>query len=132
VSYPEPPIPANLKPYVDAMGRRLAVRFFLRFGGAPLYIPENPTSRSAVAELIGARSLRQLFDHFNATAAGTKNVRVPTARPWVAQQLRHEEMSISEIARTLHVSDVTVRKYLDEGDPEARRAAFRARQLQLF
>ncbi|PZU43917.1 MAG: hypothetical protein DI566_13440 [Microbacterium sp.] len=105
-----PPIPAHLQPYVDAMGRQLAVRFFLRFGGAPLYIPENPSSKSALAELIGERAVRRLFEIFDAREA--RPARIPVDKKWLARQMRHDGEAVLEIARTLHVSDVMVRRYL--------------------
>lgn len=106
-----PDVPANLKVYVDAMGRQLAVRFFLRFGGAPLYIPAKPTAKSALAELIGERAVRALYEHFDARGE-TRNVRIPVDKKWIARQLQHDGEPVLNIARTLHVSDVMVRRYL--------------------
>ncbi|RXF75062.1 hypothetical protein [Hansschlegelia zhihuaiae] len=131
MSYPEPPVPENLAAYVDAMGRQLAVRFLLRFGGGYLALSANPRSGSPVVELIGERAARALFERLSARS-GRSQVRVPTDRRWIARQMKSDKASTSEIARTLHVSDVTVRKYLGDADPEGLRAALRARQLRLF
>ena len=41
--------------------------------------------------------------------------RVPTAKPWLASVMKSRGLSHAEIARRLHVSDVTVRGWLSRG-----------------
>lgn len=103
--YPAPP--AQVAPYVDAMGQRLAVRFLLVFGGAELYIAREPGSRSQLVKLIGQEKAAELAkkDHL-------LQRRIPLAKPWIAAVLRADGCSVAQIARTLRVSDVTVRKML--------------------
>ena len=53
----------------------------------------------------------------NARALGARahrmQDRVPLAKPWIAAVLRASGASTAKIARTLHVTDVTVRRWLD-------------------
>jgi hypothetical protein len=101
-------VPANLRPYVDALGEDLAIKFFLRFGGAPLYIAERPQLRSDLVACIGAEMVVAL-----ARSTGGGHIsRVPIAKEWIANRLSAKRWSVLAIARELHVTDVTVRKWL--------------------
>ncbi|TCO73063.1 helix-turn-helix domain-containing protein [Rhodovulum euryhalinum] len=102
-SYPKPP--AHAAPYVDILGSALAVRFLMAFGGAELYWAENPGERSRVVQIVGV-------DLASALARADLPPRVPLAKPWLAACLAHEGLSVAEIARTLHASDVAVRGWL--------------------
>lgn len=99
--------PAHLEPYVRILGVEGAVTFFLTFGGSELYLPFTPAAaaRSPVAALMGADA---------ALALGLAQMpkRVPTAKPWIAQVMHTQGLRASEIARKLHASDVSVRKWL--------------------
>lgn len=118
-------VPAHLQPYVDALGEADAIRFLLAFGGAELYVPRDPKGQSRVARELGIDLARKLSD-----VADRLPRRVPTAKPWIARHLRSTEgLSVAEIARRLHTTDVTVRKYLD-GDGETKPQD--ARQPRLF
>lgn len=99
--------PAHIAPYVEALGRDLAIRFLLEFGGAELYIPAAPKGRSRLVEVIGREGALAL-----AQIAHRLPKRVPTAKPWIALCLRAEGQSVAGIARQLHASDVSVRKWL--------------------
>ena len=106
-------VPAHLQPYVDALGEADAIRFLLAFGGAELYVPRDPKGQSRVARELGLDVARKLSE-----AQDRLPRRVPTAKPWIARFLRSREgLSVAEIARRLHTSDVTVRKYLNGDDP---------------
>ncbi|MGK8234032.1 helix-turn-helix domain-containing protein [Roseovarius sp. MS2] len=98
--------PVQIRPYVEALGEADAVEFLLEFGGAELYLGRNPR-RSRVAKRFGrekAALLARTAEHLPA--------RVPLARRWIAQVLYKQNLPISEIARKVRVSDVTVRAYL--------------------
>lgn len=113
MNIPRPP--AHVEPYVTALGAELAVRFFLEFGGADLYIPADPKGQGMVAKTIGidgARALSAIRDRLQA--------RVPTAKPWLAQYMAEVEgLSKAEIARKLHTTNVSVARWLD-GDAAPR------------
>lgn len=104
-SYPK--APAHVEPFVRVLGSALAVRFLLTFGGAELYIARDPTAHSRIVRLVGVDLARALSDE-----ADKLSPRVPLAKPWLATCLQHEGLSVSEIARTLHSSDTTVRGWL--------------------
>lgn len=114
--------PAQIASYVDVLGQDLAVQFILAFGGAEIYIPRDPQNRSRVAAVIGQEMTARL-----AQRADQLPRRVPTAKPWLAAVMRAQGMPVAEIARRLHVTDVTVRAMLKRtaasGDP---------RQMTLF
>lgn len=116
--------PAHLLPYVRVLGEDLAVQFLLRFGGAELYLPVNPKGRSAVAQLVG-------IERTAALAQAHLPRRVPTARPWIARVLQARGLPVAEIARTLHASDVSVRKWVAAA-PDAAAPQPDPRQLPLF
>ncbi|SOC19551.1 hypothetical protein [Rhodobacter maris] len=116
--------PAHVEPYVRALGIDAALDFLLAFGGADLYIPATPNGRSRLVAEIGREGAERL-----AAIAHTLPKRVPTAKPWIAQVLASRGLPKADIARKLHSSDVSVRRWLsghhsprDEND----------RQLRLF
>jgi len=100
--------PAHVAPYVQILGEEGAVLFLATFGGAELYFARPTRVRRHIEELVGAEKTASL-----AAAAPRLPRRVPTAKPWLARVLEHRGLSVAEIARRLHVTDVTVRGYLD-------------------
>ena len=111
MNFPRPP--AHIAPYVTALGPDVAVRFFLEFGGADLYIAANPTGQShlvAVLGLDGALALAAIRHQLQS--------RVPTAKPWIAQYLSQVDgLSKAAIARKLHASVPSVTRWLDRDQP---------------
>ncbi len=119
--------PANIEPYVRVLGIDGAVEFLLAFGGAELALGRNPQARGALAKLVGRDKAAEL-----AAAAEHLPRRVPLAKQWIARVLKGRGLPNAEIARTLHVSDVTVRALLATGaKAEERREKVRA-QFDLF
>lgn len=116
MTIPRPP--AHVAPFVDALGAELAVRFLLHFGGAELYIPRDPKGGSELAEVLGMPAARALSALADRTVLPR---RVPTAKPWLARYLKVTAgLSHAEIARRLHATDVSVRKWvagLQEHEP---------------
>ncbi len=102
-----PPPPAHVEPYVRVLGIEMTVEFLMEFGGAELYLAKTPKARSRLAALIGIDKAKAL-----AASAELLQRRVPTAKPWIASVMRAKGLPIAEIARTLHVSDVSVRNML--------------------
>lgn len=109
---PMPRPTAQVAAYVDALGAETAVTFLLTYGGADLYISDDPKGRSSHERLVG-------YDKAKALAAVAHRLpkRVPLAKKWLAQMLNWQGLSTAMIARTLRSSDVSVRKWLkpDEG-----------------
>ena len=102
-----PKTPANLEPFVEVLGVDGAIEFFLTFGGAELYLPQDPKGASEVVALIGIDKALAL-----AQRSVTMKARIPTAKRWIAQVLHSKSLPVAKIARRLHVTDVTVRKYV--------------------
>ncbi len=117
--------PAHLAPYVEILGEDLAVEFLLAFGGAELAFFRSPR-RSRLVDVVGAElaaALAARADEYQLPS------RVPTGKIWIAQVLGDRGLPVAEIARRLHTTDVTVRKYLAAG---ASPAPSDARQMSLF
>ena len=109
-----PPMPrptAQVAPYMEALGSELVVEFLLQFGGAELYLAESPKGRSELEALVGPQKAKALANH---PSIG-QYARVPLAKPWLASVLRWQGHSNAVIARKLHVSDVSVRRWEKAG-----------------
>lgn len=113
-----PPPPAHVAVYSDVLGYDLTVEFILHFGGAELYIPAQSKGRGELAKFLGVEMADLLASHTHRLPA-----RVPTAKPWLAEVFRHRGMSVAQIARKLHVSDVAVRRWFKAAEAERFRKA---------
>ena len=125
-------VPANVAPYVALLGEDRAIALFISFGGAPLYLADRPTAECKVVTVIGADGLAALLGEF-----GPRISRVPRPNRWIAEVWYGRGVAILELARRLHTTDVTIRRWL--ADARADRAAGRnspapasASQLDLF
>ena len=107
VERPMPKPTAQVEPYVDAMGAKMAVTFLLTYGGAQLYIADDPKGRSSHEALIGYDAAKCLAAQSHRLPQG-----VPLAKGWLAQMLASQGHSCAQIARTLRVSDVSVSGWL--------------------
>lgn len=104
--------PAHIEPYVAVLGIELTIEFLLTFGGAALALSANPTERARIVQVIGMEKARAL-----GVAASTNHrwqLKVPTGKPWIARVLKTQGLPQTEIARRLHVSEVTVYNWLNE------------------
>ena len=110
IAYPPPP--AQVAPYVEVFGAELAIDFLLTFGGADLYLTDSPKDRSRLVALVGKEKAAAL-----GRQAHLLQRRVPLGKPWLARCLAARGLSRAEIARTLHVTDVTVRGWLRADKP---------------
>lgn len=99
--------PAQIDAYVDALGPELAARFLIEFGGCVMYFPEDPKGRSLAEQMIGAERLKAL-----SLAMPDNRGRVPIPRVWLVHVLNFQGKTVSEICRTLKVTDPTVRSCL--------------------
>lgn len=101
-------VTAQAQPYVDALGLDIAVEFLLAFGGTEVYLSTRPHERSQVADRFGADAAIRL-----AQRIGSGPCRVHTAKPFLAAYFRYKKSyNVVQIARVLHVTDVTVRNWL--------------------
>lgn len=116
--------PAQIAPYVEVLGVEGTIEFLLEFGGAELNL--RPAVRAGrLVQAVGREKAVALYH-----AAGHLPRRVPLAKPWIAQVWREQGQTIAQIARSLHVSDVTVRRWLDRAGGGPRRPD--PQQLDLF
>jgi hypothetical protein len=103
--------PAHVEPFVRVLGEEDAIRFLLLFGGAELYLPRNPKGRSKLAQTFGIEKAEAL-----SVAAEHLPRRIPLAKPWIARVWHARGLPVAEIARRMHISDVSVRRYLADTD----------------
>lgn len=99
--------PAHLEPYVRILGVEGAIVFLLAYGGGELYIPRRAQPGAPLVALLGMEAAQALGD-----AADRLPRRVPTGKPWIAQVWATQGLSITQIARKLHATDVSVRKWI--------------------
>lgn len=118
--------PAQVEPFVTVLGTEMAIAFLLEFGGAELDIRPSPQARGRLVRLVGRDKAVALAD----AATGLPR-RVPLAKPWIAAVWRAEGMAVAEIARRLHTSDVSVRRWLARPN-NAKRGAPDPRQMKLI
>lgn len=104
---PFPKPTAQVAPWFEVLGEDLIVPFLLGFGGAELRLGRDPKGRSRLEALAGHDRAKALAERDHLLPA-----RVPLAKPWIAQVLFARGAPVAEIARTLHVTDITVRKWL--------------------
>jgi hypothetical protein len=110
--------PAHVEPYVRVLGQDLAIRFLLELGGARRLFSASPRPDNMVCRVVGQDLARALYDEFGMEAA-----RVPTPKEWIGRVWAADGVSVSEIARRLHVNDTTVRRWLSPQNADARAAA---------
>ncbi|PYE86894.1 helix-turn-helix domain containing protein [Phyllobacterium leguminum] len=104
-----PKIPANVAPYVKALGADEAMRLFLSIGGSCIYLPATSTERSVAARTIGEHNVECL-----AREIGPGYIKIPLARKWVAATMKAKGASHNEIARTLRADVATVRRWFND------------------
>ncbi|WP_082351732.1 hypothetical protein [Cypionkella psychrotolerans] len=128
MNHPRPP--AHVEPYITALGFELAVKFLLHFGGTELYIPQTPSAKSELVKVLGMEAAQALCDHAQRIILQR---RVPNAKPWLAQYFSVvEDMSNTAIARKLHATDVSVRRWLAGKDERPMPDMTQMRQLKLL
>lgn len=101
-----PPVPAHVEPFVRVLGVEGAIGFLLKFGGAELHLTTSPKGKSRLESEYGKEIAVQI-----AEAAASLPRRMPLAKEWIAAVWSSEGLSDAEIARRLHVTDVTVRAW---------------------
>lgn len=109
---PMPRPTAQVEAFVEALGPDLTVTFLLTFGGAELSVPATPNGRSAHEALIGPEAAARL-----SSVRHRLQRRVPLAKAWLAAMLEWQGLSVAQIARTLRVSDQSVRRMLKARQP---------------
>lgn len=115
--FPCPRPTAQIEAFVQVLGEDLAAAFLLRFGGAELILSENPREDGTLAALVGLDKARALGQLLRAPR------RIPLAKPWLTGYLRSRGYPLAEIARTLHVSDVSIRRWIKQAEERAERLA---------
>ena len=112
---------AQVAPYVAARGVEQAMLFLLSFGGAELSLAKTPTAQSATAKLLGYDAAKALAARSSLTmpqpdhaAPGAARQALARRNAGMAQRLAAQNNATAEIARSLRVSDNSVRRWLKE------------------
>lgn len=106
-------VPAHIQSYVTAVGIEKTVAYLLAFGGSYVYLSENPQERSPVVEVVGRDAAIAIARQIGPGEAR----RCPLAKPFIAAHLKYNKgLTINAIARQLHATDVTVRRWLRSGE----------------
>ncbi|MEL6587730.1 MAG: helix-turn-helix domain-containing protein [Pseudomonadota bacterium] len=111
--------PAHIAPYVDVLGSDLALKLLIELGGSEVYFGAQAGSGGKLAKVVGRDKAREL-----AQRVGAHTHRVPLPRKWLIVQLRAKGLPVAEIARRLHVTDVTVRRHLSDRPRDDRQSSF--------
>lgn len=107
-------VPANLAPFINTLGFDKGIEFLLRFGGGAMYLPKKPQDgRSMASSLLTAEEIIALSQ-----AIDRDYLRIPVGKKFIAQYLRSQNVSVGEIARRLHMTDVTIRGYLKAAEQQ--------------
>lgn len=120
----DPPPPAHIEPLVRVLGTDGAIRFLLTFGGAELCLAGSPRGRSRLVQEFGAEVAVAL-----AAVADRLPRRMPLAKEWIASVWTKRGLTDAEIARRLHVTDVTVRAWRKKKPWRGLRKAKKAEQI---
>lgn len=107
-------VPANLAPFINTLGFDKGIEFLLRFGGSAMYLPKKPQDgRSMASSLLTADEIIALSQ-----AIDRDYLRIPVGKKFIAVYLHSRGISIGEIARRLHMTDVTIRGWLKKADQQ--------------
>lgn len=101
---------AQVAPFCEVLGLDLTVEFILAFGGADLNLSDDPKGRGMVEALVGYEKAKALGKQAHRIPR-----RIPLAKRWMTAVLAWRGYSSAAIARTLRVSEVTVRQWLKDG-----------------
>ena len=105
-------VPAHIDAYVDLMGLDRAAEFLILHGGT-YYGPSERfnqgENRSVFAEFLTDEERQALYDHF-----GPGTIRLPLPKPFLVRYLRSRGKPQSEITRTLKITDVSIRRILND------------------
>jgi hypothetical protein len=114
-------VPANLRPYVEALGAEGAERFFLALGGSQVYVAgtRGAQERGIVAQTVGNTDDVLALAKALEEAGYSGYVKVPLARRWLAENMLKRGLSDNEIARTVRADVATVRRWFCEDDEKS-------------
>lgn len=104
--------PAHISRIVDILGQDDAFDFLFDYGGAPIYLANNPGARNPLVQRFG----RERVIGLSAALGGPGNFYVPTAKDWMMKVLASRGLGRFEIARRMRVSHVSVRRVIGRQD----------------
>lgn len=106
-----PKVPAQVQPYVDALGVEMTLLLFEKFSGTSIYIPRRPSERNALAAVIGEENIAKLT-----TIGSSSHFEVPMVKRWRALCYHEKGLNGTQIARKLGVTRRMVHYYLKGAD----------------
>jgi hypothetical protein len=112
-------VPANLRPYIEALGADEAEKLFLKMGGSQVFVPGTirADERSLLFKVVGDyEKIAALAEALDVASVGVY-VKVPLASEWIASRMYERGISQNVIARTIRSDVATVRRWFNEPLP---------------
>ena len=115
--------PANIRPYIAALGALEAERLFLAWGGSQVYLAGKWTTKSKELSVFlgGPDKIEALRKAFGWDDGYGAYIKVPLANEWCAAQMERRGISDNRIARALRSDVSTVRDWLNLTPSQLRR-----------
>ena len=111
-------IPANIQPFVDALGVDHAYRVILWMGGSDVYLPaKRPTDNSKLSRIVGADKVMALSRRLGLDGTGGY-IKIPVARRWLALVLNDGGVGRATIARVVRADVASVRKWINGAEDQ--------------
>ncbi len=104
------PLPGVLAEIEAVAGRDAALEIALKAGGKDIYVSARGAQSQAIVEAVGARAWAAIVARL-----GGETVHVPLARRALVRHLSAQGVGTAEIARRLHITQRTARRYRREG-----------------
>lgn len=104
--------PAHISKIVETLGQDDAFDFLFDYGGAPIYLANNPGAGHLLVKRFGRERMIRLCS----VLGGPGNFYVPVAKDWMMKVLSARGLGRFEIARRMRVSHVSVRRAIGRQD----------------
>ena len=89
-----------------AVGDAAAAALIEALGGDRIYVPRHPDADHPLVLACGAPSAREIAERWHG-----ETVYVPMSRRFLVRRLRGDGFTARQVARRLHISIITVRRY---------------------
>ena len=106
-----PSLPGVLAEIEAVAGREAALEIALAFGGTDIYVSARGAHARAVIDAVGAGAWAAIVARL-----GGETVHVPLARRALVRHLSSQGVGTAEIARRLHITQRTARRYRRGGE----------------
>lgn len=115
--------PANIRPYIAALGALEAERLFIAWGGSQVYLAARSTTKSKELSIFlgGPDKVNALKKALGWDDGFGVYIKVPLASEWCAAQMDRRGVTHNRIARAVRRDVATVRDWLNLSPSQLRR-----------